>query len=350
MAEWQNALLSDSASLTQAVNMLNEASLRIVLVVDENMRLLGTITDGDIRRGLMHHASMDDAVSTVMNNKPVTASVDQSREMVLTKMRESDILQVPIVDADGRVVKVEFLQELTQTREMENPVLLMAGGLGTRLRPLTRETPKPMLKVGDKPILETIVKQLVDSGFLNLFVSICYKAEVVRSYFGNGQAWGANIEYLEENEPLGTAGALSLLPESGDPFPVLLMNGDILTKVDFRRLVEYHDEQDAHLTMCVREYDFQVPYGVVSIEDQRVTSLREKPVHTFFVNAGIYIVGKEIISESKKTSAIDMPELINQQVVRGRNVNVFPIHEYWLDIGMIEQYETAQTDMGHPNS
>jgi NDP-sugar pyrophosphorylase family protein len=280
-----------------------------------------------------------------MNKQPVTASTGASREVVLGVMRRHDILQVPIIDSEERVVKVEFLQDFTHQDVLENPVLVMAGGMGTRLQPLTKDVPKPMLKVGSKPILETIVVQLVDAGFQNLFISVCYMGEVIRRHFGNGQTWGINIEYLEEDKPLGTGGALKLLPANISKAPLLVMNGDILTKVNFRRLLEYHSEQKADLTICVRSYDFQVPYGVVEIDKNRVKSLQEKPIQSFFVNAGIYVVDNEINLRIKSNTAIDMPDIINQHIDAGRNISAFPIHEYWLDIGVMEQYKKAQRDI-----
>ena len=345
MADWKKTLVTEAVTISEAVNILNEVSLRIVLVVNSNMQLLGTITDGDIRRGLARHVQMSDPVDVIMNKTPVTVSIETSREAVLGVMRRYDILQVPILDADDRVVKVEFLQDFTHQEVLENPVLLMAGGVGTRLQPLTNDVPKPMLKVGDKPILETIVMQLVDAGFRNLFISVCYMGEMIRQYFGNGQAWGVNIEYLEEDKPLGTAGALMLLPTNVSKHPLLIMNGDILTKVNFRRLVEYHSEQKADLTVCVRSYEFQVPYGVVEINKNRVKNLQEKPVQSLFVNAGIYIVGNNVVSEYNGNTVIDMPDFINHHVDAGRNIYAFPIHEYWLDVGVMENYKKAQSDI-----
>ena len=345
MADWKNTLVKESVTISEAINILNEVSLRIVLVVNSSMQLLGTITDGDIRRGLARHVRLSDTVDEIMNKQPVTASTGASREVVLGVMRRHDILQVPIIDSEERVVKVEFLQDFTHQDVLENPVLVMAGGMGTRLQPLTKDVPKPMLKVGSKPILETIVVQLVDAGFQNLFISVCYMGEVIRRHFGNGQTWGINIEYLEEDKPLGTGGALKLLPANISKAPLLVMNGDILTKVNFRRLLEYHSEQKADLTICVRSYDFQVPYGVVEIDKNRVKSLQEKPIQSFFVNAGIYVVDNEINLRIKSNTAIDMPDIINQHIDAGRNISAFPIHEYWLDIGVMEQYKKAQRDI-----
>ncbi len=202
-----------------------------------------------------------------------------------------------------------------------------------------------MLKVGSKPILEIIVDQLADSGFRKIYISVFYKAGLVQEYFGRGEKWGVEIDYLVEESPLGTAGALSLLPDDIGAYPVLVMNGDILTRVDFSKLIKFHEEQRCGLTVGVREYDFQVPYGVISVEENRILEIAEKPVHTFFVNAGIYVVDQGLIDRINRHSRRDMTEVIEKQLSSNQSVNAFPIHEYWMDIGMIEQYEQANWDI-----
>ena len=347
--DWEKALLMDHAKISDAIRVLEDSPLRIAFVVDEKNILVGTITDGDIRRGLISHIGLAESVDTVMNKQPVVASSSQDRESILALMRARDIRQVPVIDSNGCIVNVELLDELQQTKEadyeLENTVVLMAGGAGRRLQPLTTSTPKPMLRVGEKPILETIIEQLVEAGFRKFFLSIFYKGEIVREYFRDGSKWGIDIEYLEELKPLGTAGALGLLPQSINRHPVVVMNGDILTRVDFRRLLEFHEEQGGTLTMCACEYDFQVPYGVIELLEHRALGIREKPVHKFFVNAGIYVIEEDLINDFLPNKAIDMPEFINALIDHGQDVNVFPIHEYWLDIGLVEQYKKAQADV-----
>jgi len=347
--DWKKSLLMDHANIADAIRVLEDSPLRIAFVVDENNTLAGTITDGDIRRGLISHVGLTESVNTVMNKQPVVAASSQGRESILALMRARDIRQIPVVDTDGCIVRVELLDELQQSSQshygLENSVVLMAGGAGKRLHPLTTSTPKPMLRVGEKPILETIIEQLMEAGFRKFYVSIFYKGQVVRDYFGDGSKWGIDIEYLEESTPLGTAGALSLLPRSNDRHPIVVMNGDILTRVDFRQLLEFHEEQNGRLTMCVREYDFQVPYGVVELLEHRVLRIKEKPMHKFFVNAGIYVIDEDLINGLLRDQAIDMPDFINTRIDHGQDVNVFPIHEYWLDIGLVEQYKKAQADV-----
>lgn len=344
MIDWQKAIIRDHDSIEKAVAILDKASLRIVFVVDSESRLIGTVTDGDIRRGILRHLSLTRPVVHVMNDNPIVLPAHENRENILRIMRDKDILQIPLIDDAGRIVEVELLQELVRKKNYPNPVVIMAGGLGSRLRPLTNDLPKPMLRIGDTPMAERIINQLVDAGFTDLFLSIGYKKEVIREYFGDGSAWGAEIKYLEETEPRGTAGALMLLPESKRSRPILMMNGDILTKVDFQKLIDFHQADRADLTLCVREFEFQVPYGVVQIRGDEFIGLKEKPSQKFFVNAGIYVLEPIVIPDQTTSFHLDMPDLINQQVEESRKISVFPIHEYWLDIGMMKQFEKAQAD------
>ena len=345
--DWTQTVLGPTATITDAVQVLNDASLRLVLVLDQQKKILGTVTDGDIRRGLIRQLGMSTPISAIMNRTPVTVNSHMGRTSMIQLMREKDIFQLPVVRSDGTVVGVEFLQSLTVQPTVQNVAVLMAGGFGKRLQPLTETTPKPMLKVGSKPILEIIVEQLADSGFRKIFISVFYKAGLVQEYFGRGEKWGVEIDYLVEESPLGTAGALSLLPGDIGTNPVLVMNGDILTRVDFSKLIQFHEEQQCRLTVGVREYDFQVPYGVISIKENRILQVTEKPIHTFFVNAGIYVMDHALIDRGNRHSRCDMTEVIEKQLSANQSVNAFPIHEYWIDIGMIEQYEQANWDVRH---
>jgi len=343
---WQNALLPVKSSLRQAVEVLTNSSMRIVLVVDENGRLKGTITDGDIRRGLIEGHSLNLPVEQIMETNPVTVSSDRDRQSVVLLMREKDLLQLPVLDVQGKVVGLEVMQDLIYVAKRENPVLLMAGGFGTRLSPLTRHIPKPLLKVGRKPLLESIVEQLAAAGLSRIFLAIHYKANLIREHFGDGQEWGVNINYIEEPQPLGTAGALTLLDPRHLTTSLLVMNADLLTRLDFGRLLEFHESHNSETTMCVREYDFQIPYGVVESNGDQVLRLVEKPRQTYSVNAGIYVFEPEVILPGVKSGTyLDMPDLLRHTMELGKAIKIFPIHEYWLDIGRMEEYERAQTEV-----
>jgi len=344
MHDWKKTILKQSATMQEAIQTLNSESLRIVLVADDDQKLVGTITDGDIRRAILRHLTMNTALSEFMFTQFIVAGANDNRDKILLNMQENDILQMPIVDEFGKVVGLETLHHLLTKKQYDNPVLLMAGGFGKRMRPLTKHIPKPMLNVGSKPILEAILEQFVDAGFHSFYISTHYKAEILQEHFGDGSDWGVSINYLQEEEPLGTAGALGLLPKNLPDLPIILMNGDLLTKVDFKELLAFHAENGSEATLCVREYDFQIPYGVVKMEKHRVTSIVEKPVHKFFINAGIYVLNPDVINAIDGKSYLDMPHLLNNKMNENIQVNMFPLYEYWLDIGQIEQFKKAQVD------
>ena len=342
MSNWKEACLKPMSTISDAIDVLESKALRIVLVVDDVGKLLGVVTDGDIRRGLIRHMNMNTPVSEIMCKTPTVASLKDDRDKILVLMKSGDFLHIPLVDGDGRVAGLETLQHLLDNKRFDNPVLLMAGGLGKRLRPLTNDTPKPLLKIGNKPILETILERILDAGFHDFYISTCYKSDMVRDYFGDGGKWNVNIRYICEKEPMGTAGALGLLPDDMPDLPLLVMNGDLLTKINFEHLLQFHKEEGGLATMCVREYDFQVPYGVIKSEGRRITSIEEKPVHKFFVNAGIYVLEPELVRSLNKTSYLDMPDLLEDKINQNQQINMFPVHEYWLDIGRMEEIERAR--------
>ena len=337
-------ILNPTDVMRKAIEVLDNEALRIVLVADNNQQLLGTITDGDIRRAIINHKGMDTPIKEIMHKDPVVVSSSDSQDSILSLMKRLNILQVPVVNDKREIIGLEILHDLLINKKHENPVFLMAGGFGTRLYPLTKNKPKPLLKVGSQPILERILKQFINAGFFKFYISIHYKAEMIKNYFGDGSKWGVDISYIYEDEPLGTAGALGLLPKDDINLPLIMMNGDLLTNVNFRKLLDYHNTHGGKATMCIREYDVQVPYGVIETKGQQITNIIEKPVHKFFVNAGIYILEPKLVKQIEENKYLDMPELLEQQINAGERVNSFPLHEYWLDIGRIEQFEQAQAD------
>jgi NDP-sugar pyrophosphorylase family protein len=219
----------------------------------------------------------------------------------------------------------------------------MAGGKGTRLAHLTQTCPKPMLKVGDKPLLETIIERFRAQGFSNFCISLNYLGDMISDHFGDGGPWDVKITYVREDEPRGTAGALSLL-ENRPVDPIIVLNGDILTRMDFGALLAFHREHEAAATVCLREYRFQVPYATVELDGPRIQRLLEKPVQSYLVNAGVYCLDPEVLGLVPREGRVDMPDLLNALMEQGRPVGSFPIHEYWLDIGQMQDFHTAQTD------
>lgn len=344
MQDWKNSLLPITASIAEAIRIIDASRAHICLVTDGNGRLCGTITDGDVRRGLLRSVALDASVDEIMKPTPIMGRQGESPRHYLELMRSAEVRQLPIIGSDGRVVGLVTLEELVDGGERPNWVVLMAGGLGARLRPLTDETPKPMLKVGAKPLLETIIENFTQHGFRRFYISVNYLAEKVKDYFGDGSALGCEIRYLEEKEQLGTGGALRLLPERPEA-PLIVMNGDVLTKVNFSQLLEFHEEHAAAATMCVREYDFQVPYGVVQLSEHRIAQLMEKPVYSFFVNAGIYVIEPRLLELlPAEARQFHMTDLFTRVVETGGETAAFPIREYWIDIGQIDDFHRANGD------
>ncbi|MGE5503034.1 MAG: nucleotidyltransferase family protein [Actinomycetota bacterium] len=341
MRGWEHTLLRLPATMVEVIKHVDANEAKIALVVDENNRLLGTVTDGDIRRALLREVRFDASVTEVMNTSPKAMRLGESREAVKAMMAAQWLRYIPIVDDSGRVVGLDAIEEmLADGAPRDNWVVIMAGGLGTRLRPLTDKLPKPLLKIGDKPLLQIIIETLISQNFRHFFISVNYKADMIKREFGDGRSMGVEIRYLEEEEPLGTAGALSLLPGKPEQ-PVLVMNGDLLTKVSFGDLLDYHSDQRAAATLCVREYGLQVPYGVIGLDGQMVVSIDEKPVQRLFVNAGIYVLSPEVLDSLKNGQTLDMPDVFNKLIDAGQNVAAFPIREFWLDIGQPNDYAMA---------
>ena len=345
MKDFSEILVGRATPILDAIKAIEAGSRQIALVVDDDQQLLGTVTDGDIRRGLLRGIGLDQPVSAVMNSQPLTTNLDQGREAVLSLMRDRDIHQIPLVNSSGRLVGLETLDELTRRDRVDAWVVLMAGGLGTRLRPLTDNTPKSLLSVGGRPLLETIVENFANQGFQRIFLSVNYKAEMFERHFGDGSRFGVSIEYIHEPDRMGTAGALTLLPSPPEN-PLIVMNADLLTTLDFRQFFEFHRSHRAKATMGVREYSFQVPYGVVTADQARLLSITEKPVQQFFVSAGIYVLEPDALDVIPNDTLFDMPMLFEALLARGAEASVFPVREYWLDIGRLDDLERAQSDFG----
>jgi len=336
-------VVSEETPLIETLRRIDQGNLQLA-VVERDGKIVGTVTDGDVRRALLSGVGLDASVDQVMNRTPIVGQVGISNMAALTLMRRHSIHQLPIVDAEGKVTEVRLIDDLAVVPPSEDHwVVLMAGGLGSRLKPLTNETPKPLLRIGDKPILETIMTGFIKAGFGKFFISINYKAEMIREYFGDGSGWGVEISYLEERERLGTAGALSLLPERPTQ-PFFVMNGDLLTTVNFEQMLKYHREHQAFSTVCVREHSITVPFGVVDFDDHRLTGIREKPTQKFFVNAGVYLLDPGILDHIYVNEVIDMPSLINRTLAKGKPSVGFPLREYWIDVGRLDDLQRASDE------
>ncbi|MBI5563115.1 MAG: nucleotidyltransferase family protein [Deltaproteobacteria bacterium] len=346
MKDWRKVVTTPRTSMKAAIEIIDKSGAQIALVADADGVLKGTVTDGDVRRAILKGTTLADPVETIMNPAPTTVKHNEARSTVLSIMKAKSIHQIPIVDGDGRLVGLQLLDEVIVDAERDNAVVLMAGGLGSRLRPLTDSTPKPLIKVGNKPILETIIENFVEYGLKRFYISINYKAEMIEDHFGDGSDWGVKIDYIRENGALGTAGSLSMLAGRFDK-PIFVMNGDLLTRVNFANLLNFHAESGAAATMCVRNYDFQVPYGVVKVDRHRLVSIEEKPVQRFFVSAGIYVIEPKVLKEIPRDTPFDMPALFKKLLEQKQEAAVFPIREYWLDIGRLDDLERANAEFAN---
>ena len=340
-------LLTTDATVREAMACIDRNRVGVALVVEPGRKLLGTITDGDIRRAMLADLDLETPVTELLARQrelheprpmPLTAPVGTDPSELAALMRRYEVRQIPLVDDEGRVRDIALI-------EPDEPGLravVMAGGFGTRLGELTGETPKPMLPVGDRPLLERIIEQLRDAGIHRVNLTTHYRADAIASHFGDGQEFGVEIAYVTEEQPLGTAGALGLVEADG---PILVMNGDILTRVDLRAMHRFHDEHAADMTVAVQPYEVTVPYGIVELEEARVSGIAEKPLLRGFVNAGIYLLNPDVCALVPAGEPLEMPQLIERVVGEGRRVVGFPLREYWLDIGRLTDYEQALADV-----
>lgn len=345
------------ASLRQAAERLDSTGVGIVLALDSEGKLAGVVTDGDVRRAVLRLGSVDIPLSTLLTDSAtgqlrsyIAAAAGTPRAALLGMMTGRGIRHIPLLDESGRAVDLALFEELTAghapgstaARDGFASAVVMAGGFGTRLHPLTEEVPKPMLPVGDRPLLEIIVGQLRDAGITDITLSTFYHAEMIHAHFGNGERFGVRIGYLSEDQPLGTAGALSLLERPDRP--VLVLNGDILTNTDFAAMVAFHRDQQATLTLSAYTYNTAIPYGVLEVEDNRVKSVTEKPQFSYQVSAGIYVLSPAAFDFLEPGKPCPMTELIDRVLAAGQPVAAFPIREYWCDIGRVSDYLKAIKD------
>jgi len=343
MKNYKDILLSPGSTIRDALKIIDSGAIRIGVVVDENEKLVGTITDGDIRRGILNNLSLDDAVDSVVCKTPTVCKIDDSKEKILEIAVDKKLYQIPIIDSKGKLIGIEEVDELLKPKYKRSKVVLMTGGLSTRLRPLTNETPKPMLKVGGRPLLESIILGFKKYGFTEIILSVSYKSEIIENYFGDGSNFGVNIKYIHEDKRMGTAGALNFMRELlSEPF--FVMNGDLLTNINFEHMMNYHIENSSVATMGVREYDFQVPYGVVKTKGVDIKSIVEKPVHSFYVSGGVYVLDAQVLDFVPENEFFDMPTLFEKVIDKNLKCISFPIREYWLDIGRMEEFEKANNE------
>jgi dTDP-glucose pyrophosphorylase/CBS domain-containing protein len=350
-SEIKDLYITEQTTIREVVKTIDRSGrLSIALLVDADERLRTTITDGDIRRGIMAGFSLDSPMQVILpikakqpNPNPITAPAGTDPAALLKIMQERRVRQLPVLDAAGRVADIVLLADLLPDALPEMRAVIMAGGFGTRLRPLTDGIPKPMLPVGGQPLMQRIVEQLRGAGIRQIVVTTHYRPEKIMEHFGNGSDFDVTLNYVREDQPLGTGGSLGLITAPTEP--MLVINGDILTQVDFRAMLAYHQEHRADMTVAVRHYGIQVPYGVMECEGSIVKGVSEKPQLSFFVNAGIYLLEPGVFTFVNVDRPFNMTDLIQWLISAGKTVVSFPILEYWLDIGQPDDYQKAQDDV-----
>jgi len=338
---WRKVLLDKSVSLRQAVRSLEESGMQIVVIVEEGDLLVGTVTDGDIRRGLLRGMDLSSGIESIVHRDALVIPPQMGREMALHLMQANVIHALPVVDAQRRVIGLFHLNELLVPLRRPNTMVIMAGGRGTRLSPHTENCPKPLLQVGDKPMLQHIVERARAEGFENFVLSVHYLGHMIEEYFGNGESMGVRISYLREDSPLGTAGALSLLTEVTE-LPIIVTNGDVLTDIRYGELLDFHCRHNAAATMAVRQHEWQHPYGVVRTKGVDIVRFEEKPITRSHINAGVYVLEQMVLKHLAPGEHCDMPTLFARAKECVQRTIVYPMHEPWLDVGRPVDLEVAR--------
>ena len=338
--DWKSFVFSQASTLNDVARVLEYGKAQVACIVDDHGCLLGILTEGDLRRAQLSGVKLTEPVTLVMNTDAIVARQGLRVTEYGQILREHNIGNLPLVDAQRRLSGIAV--RVSKTDEaFETWAVVMAGGFGTRLAPLTDNTPKPLLPVGGIPILERVIRSLAQSGIQRIILSVFHNADQIRDYCGDGSRWNVKISYIQEETPCGTAGALSLIEDRPRDY-FLIMNADILTNIAFANLIDFHSQQHMVATMCVYEEMYQIKHGVVNFNGPYVTNIDEKPIHSYFINAGIYVLNAEVLDMIPKGIHYDMPDLFKNLVHKDMKPAAYPIRDLWLDIGTIDDYERAQ--------
>ena len=345
---WREIILPTEVTLKEVVNLLDVTALRIVLITDTSNALIGTISDGDIRRGLLSGLNLSSSIDSIINKNPIVVSPEINREIVLKIMTSNKIQQIPIINEKNQILGLHLWNELNTPPLHSNLIVIMAGGKGTRLHPQTKNCPKPLLPIAGKPILEHIIDRAKIQGFTNFILAIHHLGGMIEDHFGDGNKFGVKIQYLRESSPLGTAGALSLLhPKPDSAF--IVTNGDIITEINYIELLNFHHQNRAFATMAVRGYEWQNPFGVVETNGIEIIGFEEKPITRSYINAGVYALQPSTLSFLEKSVSCDMPSLMKRLQEKSKRVIAFPVHEQWIDIGQPIQFAQATDKLLNSN-
>ncbi|WP_027327685.1 nucleotidyltransferase family protein [Helicobacter pametensis] len=345
MQDIQKITISINSTIASAIRLFgSHDGLRLLIVKDQNNKFVGIITDPDIRKGLLKGLRLEDNIAPIINRSPIIANIHTPKNELLLLASQHNIHEIPLTDDRGEIQEIVSISSLIKPTFYSNPVVIMAGGLGTRLRPLTDTLPKPMLKVGNRPILQIILERFCQQGFKNIYLCVNYKSHIIEEYFQDGTKYGLNITYIKEEKRMGTAGALSLIPNLAEDF--IVMNGDILTDIDFTKMLNFHRNHHSDATMGIRKYTTQIPYGVVTTKQNQIISIEEKPQLSFNVSAGVYIFSPKILPLIPPYQFYDMPTLFESLLAKkGYNTLSYLIEDYWIDIGRKEEYDRANSEI-----
>lgn len=345
MKRHESAQVPPTTTLAEAIRLMEQVGIGILLICSESGELLGVLTDGDLRRAIMARKSLSDVCLDFANIHPlvVTEKLDPDKIIdLMDRGGKSKINQIPVLDNTRRVIDLLLRDDFRKNDQPLTTALVMAGGFGTRLYPLTKNLPKPMLKVAGYPVIEHLLKLLQTARIQKVYLSTHFHSEKIKNYFEDGEAFGLSIHYLEETQPLGTAGAIGLLPQGDET--IFVINGDILTDINVSAFYDYHKKHNADMTIAVRKYETKVPYGVVECDGHRISAIVEKPTNSVFVNAGVYLLERGARSFIPRNQAVSMTDFITKLLETGRELVAFPIIEYWLDIGQPADYQRAKDD------
>lgn len=343
MKKWKLAICDPESTIESVLRKVDDAGTQIAFLVDDHKVLIGVVSDGDVRRGLLSGKGLDSPAREIMNGNPKVAHQSMSHTEIRSLFDEFNVSLIPVLDDNGCLVEVFEKSDVSNPETYDNTIVIMAGGRGVRLLPLTEDRPKPLIEVGGKPILETIIEGVAIQGFRNFIVSVGYRGKMIEDYFQNGSSLGVNIEYVREESSLGTAGALSLIKEPPEK-PFVVMNGDILNRVDIIGLLRRHSELNEVLTVVARQYLTDIPFGVINQENGILNSIVEKPTLQHLVSAGIYACSPEVIGYCGKNEILDMTTLIENIKRDGKVVGVHETDAFWLDIGRLEELDRAQRE------
>lgn len=331
-------IININSTIKNAIENLQKSKAQICLVIDKN-RLKGTVTDGDIRRGILRGLNITDKISLIMNKKPIVCKNDNLKKNILNLMKINQVLQIPIIDHARKITGMYFLNNFLLKKKFNNPIIILAGGKGKRVMPYTKNIPKPMLEVYGKPILEHIINNLKSQGFNNILISVNYKKEKIIKFLKNGKDLGVNIRYINEKKVMGTSGCLSLIDKSKiSTKEIILLNGDIISSLNISEMLEYHRQNKATATMASLEFQMENPYGVIKTNDEKIIGFEEKPINKTSINAGIYIIDKKNLKYVPKKK-FDITDLFTLLLKKKKNIIIYPIYEKWIEIGNKGIYE-----------